>query len=67
MKKIEIEITRHLTRTERVLELAKAIEEAEKHGFAEVNVKIHNRQIVDININKCLRFGNCSQEWYETT
>jgi hypothetical protein len=61
---IEIEITRHLTKAERLVQLSQAIEEAEKHGFADVNVKIHNHQIVDINLNKCIRFGNCTPEWY---
>jgi hypothetical protein len=62
---MEIIIERHLTQKERFAILNLAIEEIEKHGFGEVNIKIHNHQIVDVNSNKSIRFGNCSPEWYE--
>jgi len=61
---MEIEITRDFTKNERFAILNSAIEEIEKHGFGEVNIKIHNHQIVDVNLNKSIRFGNCSPEWY---
>ena len=63
---MEIIIERHLTALERFVILESAIKEIEKHGFGEVNIKIHNHQIVDINSNKSIRFGNCSPEWYDT-
>ena len=62
---MEIIITRELTAIERFAIIESAIKEIEKHGFGEVNIKIHNHQIVDVNSNKSIRFGNCSPEWYE--
>ena len=62
---MEIIISRDFTKKERFAMLNSAIEEIEKHGFGEVNIKIHNHQIVDVNSNKSIRFGNCSPEWYD--
>ena len=62
---MEILISKNLTRNEIIAILESAIKEIEKHGFGEVNIKIHNHQIVDVNSNKSIRFGNCSPEWYD--
>ena len=61
---MEIIISRDFTKKERFAILNSAIKEIEKHGFGEVNIKIHNHQIVDVNSNKSIRFGNCSPERY---
>lgn len=64
-EKIKIEITRFLTRNERIAILQERIEEAEKHGFADIKIKVHNHQIVSISIEKGNQFGNCDPEWYK--
>ena len=62
---MKIIIERQLTRAERMLLLLQAIEETEQFGYGEVNVQIHNHQIVDISRNERKRFGNCDPEWYK--
>lgn len=59
-----IEILVPFTRLERLAQIESAIVEAEKNGYGEIRIQLHNHQIVSVKYEEDIRFGNCPPSDY---